>query len=98
MKMAIVALLAVGMALVIGAGPVLAGDLKVEGVLAAKSASSVTIRTQQNQSITLTVTSATRIERNGRRVGLAALQIGDRAQARYDGTTLVASKVETVGP
>ena len=70
---------------------------KVEGKITAVTANSVTITTVGGVAVTVTTTAATKIERNGARVSLSALKIGDRGQAVYDANK-VASKVEAVGP
>ena len=58
--------------------------------------SSVTIISGR-QVVTVGVSSATKLERNGARVSLSAFRVGDKAQAIYDPTTNLASKVEAVG-
>lgn len=70
-----------------------AGEIRVEGRITAVSAVSVTIGTT-----VVPVSAATRIERNGVRVALTALRIGDRGQARIPVGAAVASRVEAVGP
>jgi phage terminase large subunit-like protein len=44
-------------------------------------------------SIVLSVDSSTRIRRNGVSVTLAALQVGDKVEARYNSTTMLASSI-----
>lgn len=72
---------------------------RIEGRITALDvgARSVTIATSGNQSLTLTVASDAKIERNDVHVTLASLQVGDQAEARYSPDTLVASKLESVG-
>jgi hypothetical protein len=71
---------------------------KVEGRIVAVGESSVTITTARGQSLTVLVTAQTKVERNDRRVPLASLRVGDRGQALFTAATMVASKVEGVGP
>jgi hypothetical protein len=73
-------------------------EARVEGVIVAVTPMSVTIRTQAGVNVTVLVTAATKVERNGVRVPLSALRLGDYGQARFNPATLVASKVEAVGP
>jgi hypothetical protein len=72
-------------------------SLKVEGVITALGPSSVTISSGR-QVVTVGVSSATKLERNGARVPLSAFRVGDKAQAIYDPKTNLASKVEAVSP
>lgn len=71
---------------------------RVEGTLTALGASSVTITPRNGNAVTVQVTGSTKIERNGRHVPFTALKVGDRAEARFDPATGVATKVESVGP
>jgi hypothetical protein len=71
---------------------------RVEGTLTAKTATTVTITRLSGSSVTVSVNGSTNIERNDIHTTLAGLRIGDRAEARYDPTTLLATKVESVGP
>ncbi len=73
---------------------------RAEGTISAVNltTSTVGITTQQGTVVQVKVTSATKIERNGRRVPLSGLRIGDRGQARFDAATSIATKVESVGP
>jgi hypothetical protein len=73
-------------------------DGKVEGMITAVGADSVTIKTASGKLVTVTVTSQTKLERNDKHVTLAAFQVGDSAEAKFDPATLEASKVEAVGP
>lgn len=70
---------------------------KVEGTITAVGSASVTIRTRSGVSRTLTVNAATKVERNDRHVELSAFKVGDRGEALFNSTTLLASKVEAVG-
>lgn len=70
---------------------------RVEGTISATTATSITITDRQKHDITLTVDGSTKIERNEVRVKLGALQVGDRAEARFDSTTNLASKIEARG-
>jgi len=71
---------------------------KVEGVLTAVDLgnSTVTITPSGGSPITLFVTADTKIERNEEHVTLADLQVGDLAEARFDGNTAI--KIETEEP
>lgn len=70
---------------------------KVEGTITAVGANSVTIRRLNGTTITVQVASTTKVERNDFHVALSAFKVGDRGEARYDPTTLVATKVEAEG-
>jgi hypothetical protein len=74
------------------------GLARVEGTVSARTADSVTITTRAGNRITVMVNATTKIERNDARTTLAGILIGDRGQARYNATTLVAAKVESTGP
>jgi hypothetical protein len=72
---------------------------KVEGVITAVNPlGSVTITTRAGRAVTVLVAAGTKIERNERPVALAALKVGDVAEAVSDATTAVAVKIEAVGP
>ncbi len=71
---------------------------KVEGVITAVGASSVTITRRSGASTTVGVNATTKVERNDRRATLAAFKVGDQGEALFNATTLVASKVEATGP
>lgn len=75
-----------------------ANETRVEGTITAVNvtAGSVVITTQGGTAITVPTIAATKIERNGVRVTLAAFKVGDRGQARI--TNGVATKLEAVGP
>ena len=76
-----------------------AKSAKVEGVLTAVDlgAGTVTITPLGGSPVVLNVTAGTKIERNEIHVPLSALQIGDAAEAKFDATTMIATKVETTG-
>jgi YbbR domain-containing protein len=101
----ILACLAVAVAVsvpVVASGPSINEGIKpgkVEGTITAVdvAAGKVTITTVRGVAVTVTTTATTKIERNDRRVTLAAFKIGDRGQALYDANK-VASKVEATGP
>lgn len=67
---------------------------KVEGILVAANATSVSIRTQTGITQILTVNAATKVEKGGVRVAVTSLVIGARTQALFDPVTKIASKVE----
>ena len=67
---------------------------KVEGTLTAASATGVVIRKQGGTTVSLAINSATKIEKNGVRVAITALVIGNPVQALFDPATNVATKVE----
>lgn len=73
---------------------------RVEGILTAvnTTAMTATIARRNGTAVTVSVTASTKIERNNRHVKLSELKIGDHAQARFDPATMVASKLESVGP
>jgi hypothetical protein len=70
------------------------GETRIEGTVTAvdAAAGTITIRSRVVQT-----NSQTKIERNGVRVRLSAIQVGDRGQARIPAGSTVASKVESVG-
>lgn len=70
-----------------------AQEIRIEGTVTAVGASSVTIN-----ATVVPVGAATKIERNGVRVPLSAIRVGDRGQARILAGAAVASRVESVGP
>lgn len=75
-----------------GSGKIKAG--KVEGTLTAASATGVVIRKAGGATVTLSITATTKIEKNGVRVPVTSLTIGNPVQALFDPSTNVASKVE----
>lgn len=58
----------------------------------------ITIKKNDNSTVTLKVKKATVIERNGRSVKLKALVLRDTISARYLASTLVARKLNVTGP
>jgi hypothetical protein len=74
-----------------------AGQSKIEGTITAVGSDSVSIRLQNGTIVTVLVNGNTKIERNDLHVPLSAFQVGDRGEARYDATSMIASKVEAVG-
>ena len=67
---------------------------KVEGTLAAVASNGVSIQTAGGVLVSVGVTSATKVELNDRHVPVTSLPIGARAEAVFNPTTLIASKVE----
>jgi hypothetical protein len=71
------------------------GLAKVEGTLTAVGGSSVTIAPEKGgPEVTLTVDASTIIQRNKMPAALADLQVGDKVEAKYDPTTMIAIKIE----
>jgi hypothetical protein len=70
---------------------------KIEGTISAVGPASVTIVSRSGVSKTLTVSASTKVERNDRHVALSAFKVGDRGEALFNATTLLASKVEATG-
>lgn len=70
---------------------------KIEGTITAVGPASVTIRTRSGVVRTVTVNAATKVERNDLHVALSAFKVGDRGEALFNTTTMIASKVEAVG-
>lgn len=73
------------------------GSSQVEGLITEVTANSISIRQQNGTIVTVLVDSNTKIERNDLHVLLSAFQVGDRGEARFDSTSMIASKVEAVG-
>ncbi len=69
---------------------------EVEGRVTAASAAAITITPAQGAAVDLTADGSTRIRLNGRIVALAEIPVGARAEAHYDRTTFVASRIEAV--
>jgi uncharacterized protein DUF5666 len=67
---------------------------RVKGTVSAVDATSVTIEKRDGTSVTLTANATTKIERNDKKATLADLQVGDKVEARFNSTTMVASKIE----
>ena len=80
-----------------GNNPAQTAAAKFEGRITAVGAASVTIA-RGTVSKTFIVNAATKVERNDRHVALSAFKVGDRGEAVFNATTLVASKVEATGP
>jgi hypothetical protein len=66
---------------------------EVEGQVTAASDTSITIAPRTGDSVTLTLDSSTVILVNGKPGAAADIKVGDKAEAVYDATTKVASKV-----
>lgn len=73
------------------------GQSRVEGIITSVTSNSVSIRQQNGNIVTVLVDGNTKIERNDIHVPLSAFQVGDRGEARFTASTMVASKVEAVG-
>lgn len=73
---------------------------RVEGTLTALDTVAMTASiTQHNGTVvTVSITATTKIERNEHHARLSALHIGDRAEARFSPATMIATKLESVGP
>jgi preprotein translocase subunit YajC len=69
---------------------------EVEGRVDAVDAAAMTVAIlpEHGAEVTLHADAATRISRNGAAATLADLRVGDRADARYDAATFVASRIE----
>ncbi len=58
----------------------------------------MTLTLQNGTTVTVTIDSNTKLERNDQHVSsLTAFKLGDRGEALFDATTMVASKFEAVG-
>ena len=71
--------------------------VELKGVIAAvdTAASTVTVTPSKGGAdVTLNVDASTRIKRNGKTATLADLLVGDRVEAKYDGASMLASKLE----
>jgi hypothetical protein len=73
-------------------------EARAEGTVSAVTATSITITMQNKVTVTVMTNAATRIERNEKGVILAAIRVGDLAEIRYNSTTAIATRIETVGP
>ena len=74
-----------------------AAETRIEGTITAVNSAQlqITIKQQNGTSVVVQAMGGTKIERNGVRVALGALKVGDRGQARITaGTT---TKIESVG-
>ena len=68
---------------------------EVEGTASGVSATGLTVTPEHGAAVTLTIDSTTRIELGDGQTGTAAdIHDGDRVQARYDATTMLASRIE----
>jgi hypothetical protein len=71
--------------------------VELKGVISAvnTAASTVTITPSKGGAdVSLSVDSSTKIKRNSKSATLADLQIGDKVEAKYNGVTMLASKIE----
>ncbi len=68
---------------------------KIEGTLVATTSSSATIQLRNFSQVTVIVNSNTKIELNDQHVPLSSLPIGSKAEAVYNPTTMIATKVES---
>lgn len=77
-----------------------AKSLKVEGRLVSVNTATGTVTVKSGTQVVAVIANAqTKIERNGRRVTLAAFKAGDRVQAILAATGgSIATKIEAVGP
>lgn len=84
-------------AIVDDGGNIRAGRL--EGTISAVDIAkkSLTIVNARGTAINVFGNSATKIERNGFHVTLSQFKIGDRGQARFNPTTMIATKMEATG-
>lgn len=73
------------------------GESRAEGTITAVTSNSVSIRLHSGQVITVLVNGTTKIERNDLHVSLSDFRVGDRGEARYNASNLLARKVEAVG-
>lgn len=73
------------------------GEARVEGTISAVDTvnSTVTIHTASAGDVTVTVDGDTKIEAHDKHVSIGGLTIGDRGEARYSPTTLIATKIES---
>jgi small nuclear ribonucleoprotein (snRNP)-like protein len=70
---------------------------ELKGVIAAvdTTANTVTITPSKGgANVTLNVDASTKIKRNGKSAALAELQVSDKVESKYNGATLLASKIE----
>ena len=70
---------------------------EVSGVVSSTGLGTITITKRGGSSVTITVDGSTRIKRNGKNVGAADIQSGDKVEVKYNKTTMLASKVEAKG-
>lgn len=62
------------------------------------NASTVTIADRSGGSVTLNVTTGTEIRKDSKHTTLAALTVGDKVDARYDTSTLIAKRIDAKSP
>lgn len=72
---------------------------RVEGTISAVNVAgkSITITTARGIRVTTIAVAGTKIERNGFHSTLNQFRIGDRGQARFNPSTMIASKMEATG-
>ena len=70
---------------------------EVSGVVSSTGLGTITITKRGGSSVTITVDGSTRIKRNGKNVGAADIQSGDKVEVKYNKTTMLASKIEAKG-
>jgi hypothetical protein len=71
-------------------------ERQVEGLVTAVSTTGITIAPQHGAPVALTVDRNTVIRINGHAAALADIPVGARAHGKYDGTTLLASRIDAV--
>ena len=67
---------------------------KAHGKITAIDGQNVTLDSKRGDPVTVIVTDTTEVTRNGAGATLADLVVGDRAHAKYDATTMEASKLK----
>ncbi len=71
-------------------------ERQIEGRVTEVSATGITIAPEHGAPVALTVGAATVVRINGHAAALADVPVGARAHGKYDGTTLVASRIDAV--
>ncbi len=71
-------------------------ERQVEGLVTAVSRTGITIDPQHGAPVELTVDRTTVVRINGHAAALADIPVGARAHGKYDGTTLLASRIDAV--
>jgi hypothetical protein len=71
-------------------------ERQVEGLVTAISEAGITIDPQHGEAVELTVDETTRVRINGHSALLTAIPLGARAHGKYDGATLLASRIDAV--
>lgn len=71
-------------------------ERQVEGLVTAVSTTGITIAPQHGAPVELTVDGTTVVRINGHAAALADIPVGARAHGKYDGTTLLASRIDAV--